>query len=129
MHDHSGARRVSIDDLPKALDLSRAVPRNVGEVRVVVATVILERTEQLQVEGVPKPKLNRGRPIGSVVEIWKDRLSICALGRCGEAEKDVWLNRGDELMKAVGGEPMAFVHNDSLPIIGAEPLDELPRGD
>ena len=69
------------------LALPRPVPRHRGEIGLVVAGVVLERRQQLQVQRVPQAQLDGRAAVGPGIEVRRDRLPVAAFRRGGQAQQ------------------------------------------
>ena len=104
------------------------LPRHGGKVGLVVAGVILEGAQQLLVERVPEPKLDRRRAIRPVVEVAQDRLAVAALRRRGQAEQHARAHGAHECIEAIRRQAMALVDHHGVPVIGTAARHQLAHG-
>ncbi len=70
--DQFGAHVVAGDQVVHRLAFSRPVPRHFREVGGVVAGVVLKRRQQLQVQRMPQPQLDRRAAVWPRIEILRD---------------------------------------------------------
>ena len=129
LQHQAGAHVVAGDELVERRQLARLVPGDVGKIGVVVAGVVLEGAQQLQVQRVPQAQLDGGRAIGAVVKVTEDGPAVAALRRGGQAQQYLGPYRGDEGVEAVGGQAVAFVQHHAVPVAGAVLRQQLPAGD
>jgi hypothetical protein len=116
----AGAHIVAGDQVVDRFALARPVPRHRREVGGVVAGVVLERRQQLQVQRMPQAQLDGRAAVGPAS---KYGVIGCPSLRSGVAVRPSstrGANGLDEGVEAVGGQPVALVHNDGVPVLGTD---------
>jgi hypothetical protein len=103
------------------------LPGHFREVGIVVAGVILERAQQLLVEGVPESEFDGGRAIRPVVEITQDRLAVTAFGSRCQAKENVRPNGGHQGLETIGRQAVALIHHHDVPVVGAVACRHIAR--
>ena len=98
-------------------NLARLSPWNLRKIRVVIAGEILERSQQLLIERMPKAQFNGRRAIRPVIEVAKNWPAVAALRGRGQAKQIAWLHSGNEAVKALGGKAVALVDNHRMPML------------
>ena len=126
MDDHARPHVVSRHEAVDGGRFPRRVPGHRREIRLVVASVVLERTQQLQIQRLPQPKLHGGRTIPAVLEVPQNGLPITTLG-CGCQPQQHGRPDGvRQRIEAVGCQAMAFINDHHVPVIGTETIDQPP---
>ena len=126
MDDHACPHVVSRHKAVNGGRFSRRVPRHRREIRLVVASVVLERTQQLQIQCLPKSKLDGRRTIPTVLEVPQNGLPITALGRGRQPQQHGRPDGVRQRIEAVGCQAMAFINDHRVPVIGTETIDQSP---
>ncbi len=77
---------------------------------------------------MPKAQLDRRAAVSTWIEILRDGLPVAALGRCSQTEQHAGSNRLDEGIEAIRGQPVAFIDDHGMPLVGANGGDQIATG-
>ena len=67
---------------------------------------------------MPQAHLDGRAAVGPGIEVRRDRLPVTALRRGGQAQQHARADALHEGIEAVSGQPVAFVHDDGVPVVG-----------
>ena len=128
--DHqAGAHVVGRHQLVQRIALAGLVPGHGREVGGVVAGVVLERRQQLQVQRMPQAQLHRRAAVGPGIEVRGDGLAVTALGGGGQAQQQTGAHGTREGVEPVGRQAVALVHHHGVPMVGAHAGHQVAAGD